>query len=206
MKAWIVIIIAVAVLYPTVWSHEVGHGVAPYLYGCKKSFWQTRTSWFLFSSSSGKDIDENCLQERGHAAAAWSAFGGTAVNLLLLFALLAVLWMSHRRAASSTWFVTLFFWALANYAEAFSYLVLNTAWLKSDMETLVIESGVNRWIIFLMGLVLAVAMAWVLRPIAQKAATMLATAYSSERLWRFRFVLYVAIVGVVMAAARVALT
>ena len=108
MKAWIVIIIAVGVLYPTVWPHEVGHGVAPYLYGCKKTFWQTDTSWFLFGSWSGKDIDDNCLQRRGHAAVAWSAFGGTAVNLVLLFVLLSVLWMSHQNIASSWWFVTLF--------------------------------------------------------------------------------------------------
>jgi hypothetical protein len=202
----IVIIIAVAVLYPTVWPHEVGHSVAPYLYGCKKTFWQTDTSWFLLSSWGGKDIDDNCLQRRGHAAAAWTAFGGVAVNLLLLFVLLPVLWRSHQKVASSWWFVTLFFWALANYAEAFSYLVLNTAWLKSDMETLVTESGINRWIIFLVGLVLAVAMARVFRPIAQKAAAMLATPNSSERLWRFGFVLYVALVGAVMTAARVALT
>lgn len=206
MKAWIAILIAVAVLYPTVWPHEVGHGVAPYLYGCKKTFWQTDTSWFLLSSWGGKDIDDHCLQKRGPAAAAWSAFGGVAVNLLLLFVLLTILWMSRQKVASSWWFVTLFLWALANYAQAFSYLVLNTAWLKSDMAALVVESGINRWIIFVVGLVLAIAMAWVLRPISQKAASMLATPYSSERLWRFRFVLYVALVGVVMTAARVVLT
>lgn len=206
MKAWIVIIIAVAVLYPTVWPHEVGHGVAPYLYGCKKTFWQTDTSWFLLSSWAGKDIDDNCLQRRGHAAVAWSAFGGVAVNLLLLFALLALLWISQHKAARSWWFVTLFFWALANYAQAFSYLVLNTAWLKSDMQTLVIESGINRWIIFLVGLLLAITLGWVLRPIAQKAAAMLATPNSSERRWHFRFVLYVALVGGVMTIARAGLT
>ncbi len=37
---------------------------------------------------------------------------------------------------------------------SFSYLVLNTAWLKADMKTLVTESSINRWIIFLAGLVL----------------------------------------------------
>ena len=205
-NVWIVIIIAVAVLYPTVWPHEVGHSVAPYLYGCKKTFWQTDTSWFLLSSWGGKDIDDDCLQRRGHAATAWTAFGGVAVNLVLLFGLLSVLWTLRRKAASSWWFVTLFFWALANYAEAFSYLVLNTAWLKSDMETLVSASGINRWIIFFVGLALAIAMGWVLRPIAQQAAAMLATPGSSERLWRFRFVLYVALVGIVMTAARVGLT
>ncbi len=89
---------------------------------------------------------------------------------------------------------------------SFSYLVLNTAWLKADMKTLVTESSINRWIIFLAGLVLAIAMGLVLRPISQKAAAMLATPYSSERRWRFRFVLYVALVGGIMTAARVILT
>lgn len=30
--------------------------------------------------------------------------------------------------------------------EAFSYLVLNTIVLKSDMKTVVYESGVSRWV------------------------------------------------------------
>jgi len=74
-----------------------------------------------FSSAawSGKDIDDNCVHKRGHAAVAWSAFDGTAVNLLLLFVLLPVLWISRQKITSSWWFVTLFFWALANYAQAF---------------------------------------------------------------------------------------
>ena len=125
---------------------------------------------------------------------------------MLLFLLLPVLWMSHRKVVTSWWSVILFFWALANYAQAFSYLVLNTAWLKSDMETLVIESGINRWIIFFVGLVLAIVIGRMLRPIAQKAAAMLATPSSSERRWRFRFVLYVAMVAVVMTVARAGLT
>jgi hypothetical protein len=105
MKIWMVVILAVAVLYPTIWPHEVGHGVAPYLYGCKKTFWRTDTSWFLVSSWSDKDIDYQCLSEKGRAAAAWSAFGGTAANPLLLFVLLPVLWLLLPNAARSWWFV-----------------------------------------------------------------------------------------------------
>jgi|SRR5215831_3912914 len=205
MKA-MVVILAVAVLYPTIWPHEVGHGVAPYLYGCKRTFWQTDTSWFLVSSWSGKDIDYHCLKAKGHAAGAWSAFGGTAVNLVLLFVLLAVLWLLRSRVDRSWWFVGLFLWALANYAEAFSYLVLNTAWLKSDMTTVVIESGINRWVIFLLGAALAVATGLALRRMSGKAASMLATRNISERLWRVAFALYVVMVGGAMAAARAALT
>src|SRR5262245_30719094 len=132
IKVWTTLILAVAVLYPTVWLHEVGHGVPPYLCGCKKTFWRTDTSWFLISSWRGKDIDAICVQRHGHAWAAWGAFGGTAVNLLLLFVLLPILWVRRHKAGHSWLFVALFLWALANYAEASSYLVFNTAWLKSD--------------------------------------------------------------------------
>jgi hypothetical protein len=130
MRVLIVFIIAIAVLYPTIWPHEVGHGVAPYLYGCKKTFWQTDASWYLVSSWRGKDIDEACMHQRGHAALAWGAFGGIAVNLLLLVILIPILRLSLAKGARSWWFVALFLWALANYAEAYSYLVLNTAWLS----------------------------------------------------------------------------
>jgi hypothetical protein len=206
MKVLYAVIIALAVLYPTIWPLEVGHGVPPYLYGCKKTFWQTDTSWFLVSSWSGKDIDDKCMHRHGHAALAWSAFGGVAVNLLLLFIALLILRMWCRKVAHSWGFVAVFFWALANYAEAFSYLVLNTAWLKSDMKTLVIESGINRWILFVLGVLLAAAIAWALKPIAQTTAAMLAAPNGSERSWRFAFVLYVVLVAGAMTAARAALT
>jgi hypothetical protein len=206
MRLLIAIIIALAVLYPTIWGHEVGHGVAPYLYGCKKTFWRTNTSWFLLSSWAGKDIDYKCMHRHGHAALAWGAFGGVAVNLLFLFILIPALRLWHTRVTHSWWFVALFFWALANYAEAFSYLVLNTAWLKSDMKALVMESGINRWILFVLGLLLAVAMAWMLRPITQKTAAMLAAPKGPERPWRLAFLVYVVVVAGAMAAARAALT
>lgn len=206
MKVLIVFIIAIAVLYPTIWPHEVGHGVAPYLYGCKKTFWQTDASWYLVSSWSGKDIDHACMQRRGHAALAWGAFGGTAVNLLLLFIFIPILRFWVAKPARSLWLVVLFFWALANYAEAYSYLLLNTAWLKSDMKMLVVESGINRWIIFLAGVVSALAIVWLLKPVAQRAAGILAVSDPSQRLWRFLFVLYVAAVGLGMMSARVVLT
>ena len=60
-----------------------------------------------FSSAAGatKIFDYQCLSEKGRAAAAWSAFGGTAANSLLLFVLLPVLWLLLPNAARSWWFV-----------------------------------------------------------------------------------------------------
>lgn len=205
MKTGIAMSLAVAMLYPTIWPHEVGHGLVAYLYGCKATLWQTDTSWFLLSSWGGKDIDDHCLTLRGHNAVALTALGGILVNLLFLLLLVPILWVWHKSVKSSWPFIALFFWMLANYAEAFSYLVLNTAWLKSDMEVVVTAWGVSRWIWFSLSLALAIGLLPLLKPIADKAAAMLSTRPELQPIWLSRFALYVALVGIVMAAARIGL-
>jgi hypothetical protein len=201
--------IAIAVLYLTIWPHEVGHSLVAYLYGCKPDWWRTDMSWFLWNSWGGA-IDENCLHSRGGAALGLTEFGGIIVNLLLMAgaALIGRQWHYDRQSTwpKSSWlFIASFFWALANYAEAFSYLVLNTAWLKSDMLTVVQESGVNHWIWFAGGCLLGAAVAYLLRKPALQAASILAETSGGKRRWLIIFVLYVAVVGGVMGAARASL-
>jgi hypothetical protein len=70
----------------------------------------------------------------------------------------------------------------------------------------VAASGISRWVLFLAGIVSAVAIAWLLKPAAQRAAAIVAGPDGSQQLWRFLFVLYVAAVAIGMMAARVALT
>ncbi len=209
MRVVIVAAIAVGVLYLTIWPHEIGHSLVAYLYGCKANWWQTDMSWFLWSSWGGA-IDYDCLQKHGGAALGLTDFGGVAVNLAFL-ALAPVVgrwwrWRLLSDASQTPWlFLGSFFWALANYAEAFSYLVLNTLWLKSDMQTVVLESRVSRWVWFLGGSFLAVAVAGLLRKPCGWAATILATPRGSRRVWLGVFVLYVVVIAVVMAEARATL-
>lgn len=199
-----VALLAVAVLYATVWPHELGHSAAAFLLGCKTNWWQTDTSWFLWGSWGG-DIDYDCLRARGGAALGLTEFAGTAVNLALLTLTLIV--ARSRRLASSRWIlVGALLWALANYAEAFSYLVLNTVLLKSDMKTVVDQSGVSRWIWSVLGVLGAVVFARSLALPAQTAATLLATRLLPARTWAILFVLYTAAVASAMAAARLVLT
>ena len=199
-----VALLAVAVLYATVWPHELGHSAVAFLSGCKANWWQTDTSWFLWGSWGG-DIDYDCLRARDDAALGLTELAGTAVNLILLTLTLVV--ARSRRLASSRWLlVGAVLWALANYAEAFSYLVLNTVLLKSDMKTVVYESGVSRWVWSALGVLGAVVFARALAPPAQTAATLLATRHVSARTWAILFVLYTAAVGSAMGAARLVLT
>ncbi len=194
----------------TVWPHEVGHSLVAYLFGCKSNWWQTDISWFLWGSRGGA-IDYGCLRARGGTALGLVEFSGIAVNIMLL-ALSAIVgrwWRAHLPASRSQYpwlFLATFLWALANYAEAFSYLVLNTIWLKSDMLDVVTESGVSRWIWLSGGALSAALIARLLWQPAWRAAAILAASSGSRRLWLVSFALYVAVVSMVMAAARIVLT
>ncbi len=102
-------------------------------------------------------------------------------------------------------FVGTVFWALANYAEAFSYLVLNTLWLSSDMNMVVLESGVDRWLWLAFGLAAAVFVwKWLLGPL-RSAADLLESPRVSRRMWLGIFAGYVGAISVAMGAARIVL-
>jgi hypothetical protein len=201
-----VAVLAIAVLYATIWPHELGHSAAAFVAGCKANWWQTDTSWFLWGSWGG-DIDYDCLHARSGPALGLTEFAGIAVNLLLLaVALIVSRW--HRLAWSSHRWILVGFvlWGLANYAEAYSYLVLNTLILKSDMKTVVQESGVSRWLWSGAGVLGAVACARALATPVQSMAAALATRRISRRGWLWLLGLYAAAVGLTMAAARLVLT
>lgn len=196
------LILAIGVLYLTIWPHELGHSVSAYLWGCKQNWWQTKMSWFLWNSRGGADY--RCLETRGASALVITDAAGIVVNLILLgVALLLARWSWPRRYQ---WlFIGGVFWALANYSEAFSYLVLNTLWLKSDMQTIVSQSGVSRWIWLLLGVAGAFVCGRAMLEPTQRAAELLQSTRLSRRAWLWVFAFYVAAIGLTMAAARITL-
>lgn len=195
-------------LYLAIWPHELGHSLVAYLFGCKANWWQTSVTWFLWNSQGGA-IDYDRLQARGGPGLGLTASGGIVVNLLLL-ALAAVAgrwWRSDFDSTMRSWlFLATFFWALANYAEAFSYVVWNTIWLRSDMAVVVTESGISRWIWLACGFLGALLIGkWLNKP-AHQAAAILASREMSGRVWMGSFAGYVGIASTVMAIARIRLT
>lgn len=202
------VVLALAMLYLTIWPHELAHALAAYLCGCKSDWWRTGTSWFLWDSWGGT-IDYGCLRQKPGPCLGLTDFAGIGVNLVLL-GLAPVLgrwWRADVQAASARgWvFVATVFWALANYAEAFSYLILNTLWLESDMRTVVLESGVSRWLWLLVGMLGGAVLGRGLWSPIRRAATLLESSALSARGWRCVFIGYVAIISLAMAAARVTL-
>ncbi len=204
MKPVVAAVLALGALYLTIWPHELGHSLAAYLCGCKANWWQTDVSWFLWGSWGGA-IDYPCLQAQQGPGLFLTDFAGIVVNLVLL-SVAPVLGSWWDPKAPAWRFLPTVFWALANYAEAFSYLVLNTLWLKSDMETVVVTTGLSRWVWCAAGFCLAVVAGRALSGPVGRAASLLATPRLRAAAWRWALVFYVLVTGLAMGAARVVLT
>jgi hypothetical protein len=208
LKSLAPVILAIAALYGTIWPHELGHSVVAYLYGCKANWWHTYMSWFLWGSWAGP-VDWHCLKAKGRLALGLTDFAGVGVNLSLLgLAPLVGRWWRPSPPAGTiqAWLLAgTVFWALANYGEAFSYLILNTLWLSSDMKTVVLASRVSRWVWFAAGIAAAI-LAWMslLRPL-RAAAQVLASERVSAEGWLKIFAAYVILLSVAMGMARVVL-
>jgi len=199
------LVLAGAAVYLAVWPHELGHAVVAWLLGCKADGWRTGTHWFLWGSQGGA-IDFACLARRGRTALALTELAGIAVNLVQI-ALAPILgaWWRPAGKAQTWWLAGTLLWALANYAEAFSYLVLNTLWLKSDMAGVVAATGIPCWMWFVVGTLAAGLVAYGLRPAARKAAAALAGPGGSPRFYLGFFLFYTVGVGLVAAVNRVLL-
>ncbi|HEX3556432.1 MAG TPA: hypothetical protein VIA62_24695 [Thermoanaerobaculia bacterium] len=191
-------------VYLAVWPHELGHAVAAWLQGCKADGWRTGTRWYLWGSQGG-DVDFGCLARRGRGALAITALAGIAVNLVQigLAPLLGAWWRPATAGRRLGWLAATLLWALANYAEAFSYLVLNSLWLKSDMAGVVAATGISRWIWLAAGILAGGLIArGLLLPAIKKTADALAGPGGSARFWRFFFILYMAGVGLAAVVNR----
>ena len=201
--------LGVLALYLTIWPHEMGHSVAAFLFGCKADWWRTDMSVYLWSSWAGK-VDYRCLETKGSTALGTVDFAGIAVNLFLL-ALCPILggWYRGRAAVSGRagWILlATVWWAWANYAEAFSYLIVNTAWLTSDMKTVVVATGIGRWVWFTAGVSAASAIGWLMWRPTKWAAAVLAAPQPARGWVPAVFPLYALVAGGAMSAARIVLT
>jgi hypothetical protein len=202
------VILAIGALYGTIWPHELGHSVAAYLYGCKANWWHTYMSWFFWDSWAGP-VDYHCLEAKGRLALGLTDFAGVGVNLSLLgLAPLVGRWwrLTPPKGSVQAWVLAgTVFWALANYGEAFSYLVLNTLWLSSDMRTVVLASGITRWAWFALGMAGAVLVWRILRRPLRAAGQVLESAHVSVDGWQAIFAAYVIVLSVAMGTARIVL-
>lgn len=140
-RAWLiplVTLLTLSVLYPTIYLHELGHAAAAFALGCKHDWSSVDMSPILFWSFGG-DIDYACLRAGPGWAVAAVDGAGCVVNLTLLLAALSMGHLTRGRIAMSIWFYAA---AAANYVEAFSYLVANTAIPRSDMIAVLDYTGI----------------------------------------------------------------
>lgn len=87
---------------------------------------------YLYRSFGG-DIDYGCLSEKGDWATALVDGAGVVANLALMVFGCALAFLFYRTVAHPLFAVFASAFAAANYIEAFSYLIVNTIYLRSDM-------------------------------------------------------------------------
>ena len=176
-------LLAVAAVYLAVGPHEIGHATAAWLYGCKADAWRTGMRWYLAGSQGGA-IDEVCLNRHGR----W--------------------WLPARtpRGGVRWGLVASVLVALANGAEALSYLVVNTLWLKTDMEIVVAAAGAGRWPWTVAGLILGAVFARALAGPVRSVSAALAGPGIPERLWRWALTGYALAVSLAAVLSRMLLS
>jgi hypothetical protein len=196
-KLFLFALLALAAVYAVVWGHEIGHSFAAYLLGCKAEPWRTGVTPLLWGSQGGA-IDETCLARRVPWAVAAVALAGIAVNLLCAAGAGGL----SRRCRGDWPLVATLLFALANAAEAFSYLVLNTVWLRADLRLAVGAVG-GQWAFLGAGLVGAAGISWWLRRPVRAAAERLASPRLPARFYRFALALYAITVALAAAIERI---
>jgi hypothetical protein len=127
--AAIATLLTLSTLYPTIYLHELAHAATAVALRCKEDGLAVDMSPILVWSFGGA-IDYACLAAGPAWATAAVDGAGIAVNLLLMFAGWGAAAMVANRTRIALW---LYAFAAANYVEAFSYLVANTAIPRSDM-------------------------------------------------------------------------
>ena len=205
IRCTVTVLLAIAAVYLAVGPHEIGHAATAWLYGCKADGWRTGMRWYLAGSQGGA-IDEACLNRHGPGALGVVAFAGIAVNFLLigLAPLAGRWWLPAQRASGGIrWgLVASVLVALANGAEAFSYLVVNTLWLKTDMAIVVAAAGAGRWPWTVAGLILGAVFARALAGPIRNAAAALAGPGIPEWIWRWALIAYAPAVGLAALLSR----
>ncbi len=202
-RAAAVVAAGVLAIYLTVWSHEFGHALAAFLLGCREG-WRPRAVTLWLAGSRPGGIDAACLAARGRGAVAAVALAGIAVNLLLAAISAAVLaaGAAAPRDAARPWRCGLLLVALANAAEAISYLVPNAVVPRSDMATAIAAAGAGRIPWLAAGLALGGLLALALRRPVREAARALAAPTLPAAAWRWGFLLYAVVVGAAAVVSR----
>lgn len=144
------IILGYLALYWTIWLHEVGHSYMYKKYGCKKeNFLQVNVPYYLFFSTP-MPIDSEKSNELSKKQVFNISIAGVAVNLFLgLITSLALIFFP---ITSEVNLILLYSFAVFNFTEAATYLVINNIFLTSDMKGVAAYSQKLRVVAFLVGL------------------------------------------------------
>lgn len=154
------IILGYLALYWTIWLHEVGHSYMYKKYGCKKeNFLQVKVPFYLFFSTP-MPIDLEKANQLTKKQVFNVSIAGVVVNMILglISAIILVLFPMTSEVNS----ILLYMFAVFNFTEAATYLVINNIFLASDMKGVAAYSQKYRIVAFIIGLAAIAAIIYLL--------------------------------------------
>lgn len=119
-------------LYWTIWLHELGHSYMYKKYGCKKeSFIKVKVPFTLFFSTP-EPIDSEKAKSLNKKQIFYISIAGVMVNIIL--GIICGLSLIIFPITSEANLILLYSFAVFNFTEAATYLVINNLSLASDMK------------------------------------------------------------------------
>ena len=145
------IILGYLALYWAIWLHEVGHSYMYKKYGCKsESFLKVTVPFYLFFSTPMPiDVEKASVLNKKQIFNV--SIAGIAVNMIL--GVVSTIILSFTTIENEINLTLLYFFAVFNFTEAATYLVINNIFLASDMKAIASYSKIVRIVGFIIGIV-----------------------------------------------------
>lgn len=124
-------LIGYCVMYLVIWLHEIGHSIVDYKYGVKDSIFKVNVKPYIFFSTPGDlNLDVwNSLQTKQYVAVAYAGIVANAIWAAITGIVLYLVTINNTYLLMALWlFMTL------HMGEIFSYLLIGSIYLVSDME------------------------------------------------------------------------
>lgn len=130
MRYLLFAVIGYAVLYLTVWLHEVGHSFWECHFGVKQGWLKVNVKPYIFFSTPG-EVDMEAWNRLNAKQYALIAYGGVFANAIWAF--IAGVMLKAVLVDNLYWNMALWLFITLHTAEIFSYLFIGSLYLVSDM-------------------------------------------------------------------------
>lgn len=162
MRYLLFAVIGYAVLYLTVWLHEVGHSFWECHFGVKQGWLKVNVKPYIFFSTPG-EVDMEAWNRLNAKQYALIAYGGVFANAIWAF--IAGVILKAVLVDNLYWNMALWLFITLHTAKIFSYLFIGSLYLVSDMAIIAEHMPKLRIVNICVGLLLTAVYLFLLKSV-----------------------------------------